>query len=289
MLSFAVLALVVAVVLSACGASVNLQVEVGRSGSGSVALLVSFPEVTAAQLEDLKTGLPVADLRAGGWVVDGPKLGPAGSTEVSASHAFSNLSQVPALVADVAGSGPERSRPFRLVVTERHSLLQDDYRATGMVDLRCSLACFDDPRLATDVGYPLGLAPSELRRLFGAHPGDDLSFRFEVVLPGRVTSSDATGRPKGGGLVWSPVLGQATTVLASSESENTGFIRALASAVGAGALVVLATAGYLMRRRRRRRRWRARSRRAGRTPDGRARRTERRSPISHNARPIDPT
>ena len=251
-MSFAALALAVPVLMSGCGATVNLRVVVGRSGTGSVALVVSFPAATAAQLEDLKAGLPVADLRAAGWVVDGPKPGPEGSTVVSASHTFSNLSQVPALVADVAGSGPERSRPFRLTVNKLPGLLQDHYLASGMVDLRCWVSCFNDPRLAASVGYPLGLSPAEVHRLFGAHPGDELTFGFEVLLPGTVTSSDASGHVGGGNLVWSPVLGKATAVFASSKTENTPLIRALAAAIGAGALVVLFTASYLLWRRRRR-------------------------------------
>jgi len=267
-LSFAALALGLAALMSGCGASVHLRVVVGRSGSGSVALAVSFPQATAARLEDLTAGLPVADLRAAGWVVDGPKPGPDGSTVVGASHAFANLSQVPALVADVAGSGPESSRPFRLAVTELAGLLQDHYTAAGAVDLRCWLSCFNDPRLATNVGYPLGLAPAEVHRLFGAHPGDELTFRFELLLPGTVTSSDANGHAAGEGLVWSPLLGKATTVFASSKTENTPLVRALAAAIGAGALVVLFTASYLVWRRRKRhrrlgrsrRRWRGRSR-----------------------------
>jgi hypothetical protein len=253
-MSFAALALVVAVLVSACGASVNLRVVIGRSGAGSVDLVVNFPKATAAQLEDLTAGLPVADLRAAGWVVEAPKPGPNGSTVVSASHAFSNLAEIPALVADVAGSGPEKSRPFRLTVTKLPGLLQDHYTATGEVDLRCWLSCFNDPRLAASVGYPLGLSPAEVHRLFGAHPGDELKFGFEVLLPGTVASSDASRRAAGGALAWSPVLGTATTVAASSETENVAVVRALAAAIGAGALVVVLTASYLLWRRRRRRR-----------------------------------
>jgi hypothetical protein len=253
-LSFAALALALAVLASGCGATVNLRVVVARSGSGTVALVVNFPKATAARLEDLTAGLPVADLRASGWVVEGPKPGPNGSTVVAASHTFANLAQISALVADVAGSGPEKSRPFRLAATKLPGLLQDHYTATGMVDLRCWLSCFNDPRLAASVGYPLGLSPAEVHRLFGAHPGDELKFGFEVLLPGTVTSSDASGRGTGGALVWSPLLGKATSVAVSSETENVAVVRALAAAIGAGALVVLLTASYLLWRRRRRRR-----------------------------------
>jgi hypothetical protein len=256
-LSFAALALAVAL-LAGCGATVNLRVSVARSGSGSVALVVSFPAATAAQLEDLKAGLPLADLRASGWVVEGPRPGPEGSTVVSASHTFSNLAQVPALVADVAGSGPERSRPFRLSVSELRGLLQDHYLASGTVDLRCWLSCFDDPRLAASVGYPLGLSPAEVHRLFGPNPSDELTFGFEVLLPGTVTSSDASGHASGDAgrndLVWSPVLGKTTTIFASSKTENTAVVDELGAAVAAGALIVVVTAVSVLWRRRRRRR-----------------------------------
>jgi hypothetical protein len=50
------------------------------------------------------------------------------------------------------------------------------------------------------------------------------------------------------------LLGKATSVAVSSETENVAVVRALAAAIGAGALVVLFTASYLLWRRRKRRR-----------------------------------
>jgi hypothetical protein len=228
-----------------------VRVDVDRQGAGSVTVSVTFPRTTAARIEDLKAGLPVADLRAAGWVVDGPRTGPAGSTVVSASHNFSDLSQVPALVADVAGSGTESQRPFRLQVSQQPSFLQDRFVATGDVDLRCSLSCFDDPQLAKNVGYALGLPEAEVRQLMGPDPAKDIAFSVEVLLPGKVTSSNAARRSSGG-LVWLPVLGNATSLQAASKKVDVPRVRALYVAVNAGALVVLTTAAYLMWRRRRR-------------------------------------
>ena len=255
------LAVIASVALSACGANVNLRVVVGRSGSGSVTVAVTVPRSTAAQVEDLRNGLPVGDLRAAGWVVDGPRPGPAGSTVVSASHSFSNPSEVPALVADIAGSGPEANRPFRLAVEKQPGFLQSSYTASGSVDLRCSLSCFDDPKLAASVGYALGMPASEVRQLVGDDPGKEITFQVELLLPGQVTTTDAGARADGGALVWSPVLGQATPLVASSKVVDTARVRALAIAVGAGALVVALTAFYVVwsgRRRRRRGRLRFR-------------------------------
>jgi hypothetical protein len=250
-------ALVASVVLGACGADVNVRVVVGSSGAGSVTVAVTFPRGTASQVEDLKNGLPVADLRSAGWVVDGPRPGPEGGTVVSASHSFSSLSQVPALMADIAGSGPEAGRPFRLTVNEVPGFLQDNYTASGTVDLRCSLSCFADAKLAASVGYALGLPPSQVRQLVTS-PAKEIAFRFEVVLPGQVTASNAGLTADSGSLTWSPVLGRATPVTASSKVVDKGRVEGLGIAVGAGAFVVAVTAACVVwsGRRYRRRRYR---------------------------------
>jgi hypothetical protein len=217
-----------------------------------VAVTVTVPKATAAALEDLRAGLPVADLRQAGWVVEGPRPGPAGSIWVSARHPFSQLSQVPGLVADIAGSGSVGSRPFQLAIAEAKGTLEDRFTASGKAQLGCGMACFDDPRLAQNTGYPLGIPPAQLAQMLGPHPGRDLTFRLEVSLPGRVSSSDAPARTKQA-LVWSPALGHTTLVAATTESVNVVLVKRLLIAVGAGALVVFGSAVALIVRRRRRR------------------------------------
>jgi hypothetical protein len=242
-----------AILLGACGASVGVSVDVHQSGSGSVSVTVTVPSMTAHEVEDLSAGLPVADLREAGWVVRGPAPGPGGSTVVSASHVFSNLSQIPVLVGDIAGAGPVASRPFRLSVAERKGALSDVFVASGTIDLRCAVDCFDDPRLAATVGYALGLPPGQLDKLLGPRPDRDLAFRFSVVLPGRTTSADVPGRRHGdqGPLAWSPALGTSTSLAATSVNVNLSLLRHLVSALSAGSLVVLFSAAYLVSRRRR--------------------------------------
>jgi hypothetical protein len=284
--------LLASVVVAACGTNVDLDVVVAPSGAGSVTLTVAFPRSTAAQIVDLESGLPVADLRAAGWAVNGPRPGPEGTTVVSASHGFSDLGQLPALVGDVAGNGPEADRPFRLTVNEVPGFLQDNYAVSGRVNLQCSLSCFADPKLAARVGYALGMPSSEVRQLIG-DPAKEINFRVEVVLPGQVTASNAgakageagaggaggaggasaggassggaggAGQASAGGasagsasaLVWSPVLGETTQVSASSKVVDKGRVEALGIAVAAGALVVVVTAIFVVwsgRHRRRR-------------------------------------
>jgi hypothetical protein len=242
---------------------VDVSVDVAKAGDGLVSVEVQLPPGTAGAIEDLRAGLPVADLRRAGWAVVGPRAGVSGTTVISASHGFSALSQLPTLMADIAGSGAAEGRPFRLSVTEHTGALEDTFRATGTVDLRCSLSCFDDPALAARVGYPLGLPPAEIRQLFGKAPAAAVTFRFRLSLPGRRTSSGMHDVGGSAVLALTPVLGEATPVAASTQSVNTGFLQLLAAAVSAGALVVLFSAAWLVQRRRRGRRARRARRRPG--------------------------
>ena len=119
--------------LSGCGAT---RKPPGRCRAGRARVRsrcwCQFPRTTAAQIEDLKAGLPVADLRAAGWVVEGPSPARRAALWSAPTTVFPTLSQVPALVADVAGNGTESQRPFRLSVSEQPSFLQDHYVASGM-------------------------------------------------------------------------------------------------------------------------------------------------------------
>ena len=258
--SFAAIALgvLLAVTLAACGARVDVSVNVVKAGTGSVTVEVQLPPSTADAIEDLRTGLPVGDLRRAGWTVVGPRTNAAGTTIVSATHDFSDLAQLPTLMADIAGRGAEAQRPFRLSVTEHKGALDDTFRAVGTIDLRCDLSCFDDPAMAARVGYPLGLPSADLRRLLANGPGGGLTFRFQLSLPGRRTSSAMRAAGVSSVLAVAPALGVSTPLVAGTRSVNGGFLRLLAGAIVAGALVVLCTVAWLLRRRRRRRASRAR-------------------------------
>ncbi|HTV11853.1 MAG TPA: hypothetical protein VME20_08310 [Acidimicrobiales bacterium] len=236
--------------MSGCGASVAVRVVVARHGSGSVNVVLTLPRATAAGTQDLRAGLPLGDARSAGWVVTGPSPGPGGSSVLRATHQFTALAQVPDLLADIAGSGPAADRPFRLSVSEGHGLLEDSFAARGVVDLTCSLSCFDDPRLARNLGYPLGLPLSQLTNLTGGGLEQAITFSFQLSLPGSTQRSNATQETKSV-LTWAPRLGSSTPVEATSQAVNVGFVRDVLIAVSAGAVLVAATAAWLLARRRR--------------------------------------
>jgi hypothetical protein len=112
--------------------------------------------------------------------------------------------------------------------------------------------------MAARVGYPLGLPSADLRRLLVNGPGGGLTFRFQLSLPGRRTSPAMRAAGGSSVLAVAPALGVSTLVVAGTRSVNEGFLQLVAGAIVAGALVVLCTVAWLLRRRRRRRTGRAR-------------------------------
>lgn len=221
-------------------------------------MVVTLDRAAASRIPDLRSGLPVDDLRSAGWTVVGPVTGPSGTVSVQASHTFSRPAELPILMADIAGHGPAGKRPFQLAVKESHGFLADHYQATGAVDLTCSLACFDDPRLDRDVGYPLGLAPGQLRALLAGPGAPHITFGFKLSLPGTVSSGPTLGRAKvsrgtGGPLfTWVTPLGSDSVIAVSSVKVDARRVHQVMAAVGAGAVVVLVTVAVLLGRRLRR-------------------------------------
>lgn len=241
-----------ALLISGCGVSIYVSVSVARPGTGSVSVLARFQHSTAMGIEDLKGGLPLGDLKAAGWRVAGPAAGPGGTMQVRVSHRFSSLSQLPTLMADIAGTGPPGGRPFRLRVSEKRGALRDSFSASGQVDLSCGLSCFDDAKLAKDVGQPLGLSAQQLRQALGPSPAKQLRFYFQLSLPGQVQTSNAASQSRGGGLVWATPLGQGTDLVATSESVDHTLVDELVGAGAVAVFVVGATALVLLWRRHRR-------------------------------------
>ena len=160
----------------------------------------------AAQLKD-------ADLVAAGWAVAGPNAGPGSTTVISASHPFDTTAQAAALVGELAGTGPDSSRPFRLSISEHHSFWRTDTTLTGKVDLSCGLACFGDSGLSTSLGSPVGVNAGPLAS--EAHQSPDQVFTFSVAarLGGKVLDTNGVA-DKDGTLHWTPRLGQSLQMAA---------------------------------------------------------------------------
>ena len=245
---------VVSLAVSGCQVGTRVAVDETSSGRGVVAVTVTLDAsaldavggraALAAQLQD-------ADLRSAGWSVTGPVTGPRGTAVVSASHPFADPAQASALVGEIAGTGADSSRPFRLLLTDHRSFWRTERTLTGTVDLTCGLACFGDSGLTRSVGNPTGVAPGPLSA--GEPPGQVFTFAVGARLPGSVVTTNGSSQLDGT-VQWTPRLGQVLQLSAVTRAWNGTRIVAASAAAGVVALTALGLLGYRWRHRRRKRR-----------------------------------
>jgi hypothetical protein len=224
-------AVAVTLLLAGCGVQTRVDITARSNGSGVVVVLVTLDRSATAAVGDVAGQLRSADLGRAGWSVH-TTAGTSGSTVIRASHAYATPAQAAALVADIAGTGPASRRPFRLALTRSTDWWRSTTEVRGVADLRCGLDCFGDAGLTTALGQATGVspgAPSAQRR--------DFTFALQLTLPGTVGPTDATLR-SGHSLLWTPVLGQRTLLLATTASLEVGHVAITAVAAVVVVLVM---------------------------------------------------
>jgi hypothetical protein len=252
----ALAALVVALfALSGCQVNTVISVRAQANGQGTVAVRVTMDQAAVQAVggsSALAAQLDVSDLEAAGWKVSGPSPGPGSSTVISASHAYSTPVEAGQLIADLAGSGPAGSRPFKLSISRRSSFWHVYTDLAGTVNLTCGLNCFGDAGLQSSLGSPIGFNPAPLIAESHQDPSQVFSFVVNARLPGRVASTNASAND-GGVLTWTPRLGQ--TLVLSATTQDLNWDHLIPVFVLAGmVLLALIVVGSLMWRSRRRRR-----------------------------------
>jgi len=243
-----------AVLLAGCRVDTRVSVVEKSGGAGTVRVTVAFdPSAVRAfgGQPNLAKQLQYSDLEAAGWTVSGPTTSAGGGASVTATHGFSDGTQLEQLMSALAGSGPG-PRPFRLSATDGGGFWTHKTVIRGAVDLRCGLECFGDPGLQSALGGSLGVAPQPLEQAAGEGAAQVFTFSLAVRLAGHADS--VTGHPsvsRDGTLTWSAPLGQSTVVGALSESVDWGHV--ILVAVLATLVLIGGGGGLLLRRRRRRR------------------------------------
>jgi hypothetical protein len=261
-------AAVLVAALTGCRVQTQVVIDQAPSGRGVVTVSVSLDRSALAAIGGapaLAAQLQTADLRAAGWTVTGPRAGPGSTTVVSASHSYATPAQASALVADLAGSGPDggAGRPFQVSLQKRHGFWRNEAVLLGQVDLRCGVNCFGDSGLTSALGFPTGVNPASLAGP-GNQPDQVFTFSLDARLPGQVVNSNGTALPDGS-VRWTPRLGQRLQLAALTRTWNTG--RIVGAIVTAGLVVSLGVglAAYWWLRRRRRKRGLPRRRRGKRS------------------------
>jgi hypothetical protein len=246
--------LVALIAFSGCQVNTVVAVHAQANGQGTVAVKVTMDQAAVQAVggpSALSAQLDVTDLEAAGWKVSGPGPGPGSSTVISASHAFSTPAEAGQLVADLAGSGPAGTRPFRLAITRHSSFWHVHTDLAGTVNLTCGLNCFGDSGLASSLGSSTGFNPAPLIAQSHENPAQVFTFAVNARLPGRVASTNASSNDRGL-LTWTPQLGQTLVLSATTKSWNWGHLIAIFVLAGIVflALVVLGVVKWRSRRRR---------------------------------------
>jgi hypothetical protein len=244
------------IALSGCQVNTTIAVNAQANGQGTVSVKVALDQSAVQALggpSALASQLDVADMQAAGWSVVGPSPGPNSSTVISASHAYSTPAEASQLVADLAGSGPASSRPFKLSISRRSSFWRDHTDLSGTVNLTCGLNCFGDSGLKASLGSPIGFNPAPLIAQSHEAPAQVFSFALNARLPGSVASTNASGRD-GGVLTWTPQLGQTLVLSATTQAWNWDHLIAVFVLAGVVVLVLLVLGAVKWRSRRRKRR-----------------------------------
>ena len=232
--------------LSGCGIRVQVGLDAGPDGRGSVEAVVSLDRDAAAQVPDLDGELRVDDLRAAGWTVHGPRKVRGGGVRVVARRPFGTPAEAARAVAQLTGpSGPFRG--FEL--TQSRTWLRTTTRLRGNVDLTAGIAAFSEPGLRQRLGgSPFGVDPAVLERQSGTALPAVLHVEVVARLPGAVRSNGADRRRA----LWQPALGQRVALTAVAHAWNVRLLAPLAVAGGAGLALLAVLARRLARRRPRR-------------------------------------
>lgn len=226
------LAVLLAVVGVGCEIDVGVRVDVAADGSGQVEVAVTLDRDAAGRVSDLAGQLRVDDLRAAGWVIDGPTPGADGSVVLSATKPFAHVGGAGAVLEEISGA----DGPFQgFEVRRQRSFFATTYRLDGVVALGDGVEGFSDEALRQRLeGSGFGLGTTEVEQLTGEPLADTFHFDVRARLPGKLVE----GPPARGDdevSAWSPEVGETTVLAASTRQLHTARLAWLAAA---GAAVV---------------------------------------------------
>ncbi len=177
------------VCLTACRVDTVVDLRVDPSGTGLVTVTLIADAETVARVPELAADLRLQDVRDAGWTVEGPTLRGDGGVEVGAWKRFVSASQLPEVLAEIAGAGVLFSD---VQLTQSGTFARQRYDFGVTVNPSPPLETFSDDALAAVLdgnhfGRPLGdlLASVE-------SPREALGLTFSLTLPESDDTFDAS-------------------------------------------------------------------------------------------------
>ena len=173
------LVLGLAVLAAACRVDTAVEVDIDEDGSGAVTVVFTADADAVARVPELVEGLRLDDVRDAGWAVDGPISRGDGGVEVRAVKQFESSSQLPAVLAEVAGEGVIFSE---VVLEQTRSFAESAYEFSIVIDPSPPVEAFSDGALAAIFdGQPFGRPLVDLIADAG-RPQDSLGLQFTLTL-----------------------------------------------------------------------------------------------------------
>ncbi len=184
-----VLAVVLALVGTACQADVAVEIDVADDGSGVVTAEVVLDAAATEGLADLDLDatLPLSDLAQAGWEIEPPMPTDDGGTLVTAQKAFGTPSQLAEVLGDLTGDDGV-FQDFALTRTQ--SFGRVDYLLTGTLEPSGGFDSFGDEELSTALGR--SLSSIAVSPPYEASP-EDIGFTVTATLPGEFQEEGSNG------------------------------------------------------------------------------------------------
>ena len=174
------LALGLAVLVSACRVDTAVHVDVEDDGAGTVTVVFNADAVAVASVPELAAGLRLDDARAAGWAVEGPLSRADGGVQVRAAKRFASSMQLPQILEELAGKDVIFTD---LVLEQTRSFAETSYRFRTDINPTPPLEAFSDGALAGIFeGQPFGRPLEDLIAEAGT-PEDSLGLEFSLTLP----------------------------------------------------------------------------------------------------------
>ena len=164
---------------AACRVDTAVEVDIDDDGSGEVTVVFSADADAVARVPELAEGLRLNDVRDAGWAVDGPISRADGGVEIRAVKEFESSSQLPAVLAEVAGEDVIFSE---VALEQTRSFAESAYEFGVVVDPAPPVETFSDSALADIFGEPFGRPLEDLIAEAG-RPQDSLGLQFSLTLP----------------------------------------------------------------------------------------------------------
>ena len=168
-----------AVLAAACRVDAAVEVEVDDDGAGTVTVVLVADADAVVRVPELAGALRLDDVRDAGWAVDGPVSRADGGAQIRAVKSFESASQLPVILAELAGEGVIFSD---VVLEQTRSFAETSYGFSAVIDPTPSVETFSDGALAAIFdGQPFGRPLQDLIAEAGS-PRDSLGLEFSLTL-----------------------------------------------------------------------------------------------------------